>query len=611
MCDGEYKRSRSNDADSSSSRKRRAGTEEKESSEAQAGLRNDERGIDDKVGESTSSILDSTRVQHFGIFNGKGAKGLPQVEAVMDGDQLTDFGINLIQSLSQAGDLQRKIIHDIVDLRPSQSFDTLSDYIIQRAIKNKIERVVMSKHWDGPSRHIHLIHDCPWNRRECKCFNVPVRGRNNAIHEAETWKESDWLKLLKYLCQNGRWLSYCKVSGKEWLESSKCIGSAGDELYGRYEHLSDEQNSGNTQTRPLEVRYNQFFTCSSRERYSISAMLESERKCDQTHYEPSTTGNKKPSRATPIQIEVFLKRHIVTPAENITKILAWKKNPLFKFILPKDDCFKRAIYAWNNMSLSATYDQLMDMYTNAEEILFKADTVEQYKNMYHTPEKSFEICMNLLAYQLEDVLEQENMKLLEAQMMSIDDVIADFIDDLYLVLERKHWNKKVNTFEIIGPPQSWKTWFTKQIANFYIIVGNIGNCTKGERFPFQDAVNKRVNILNDKAVHPDALQQFLGPLGGDEDNVAQKGVSGEELTRIPVIHTNNIAIFYKDRTLKDAFEQRIIHYEFKRVESDYFRCVGEKICNPLVWPKLIEFSRTTKEKRAQYLQTLENNNLGE
>lgn len=98
--------------------------------------------------------------------------------------------------------------------------------------------------------------------------------------------------------------------------------------------------------------------------------------------------------------------------------------------------------------------------------------------------------------------------------------------------------------------------------------------------------------MNDKDVHPDSLRQFLGPMGGDEDKVAQKGVSGEEMTRIPVIHTNNKSIFYQNPTLEQPFRKRIIQYTFKTVASDYFESVGKKICNPLVWPKLIDYAKS-------------------
>jgi len=235
------------------------------------------------------------------------------------------------------------------------------------------------------------------------------------------------------------------------------------------------------------------------------------------------------------------------------------------------------------MILDSTYKEILNMYKQAETVLFKATSVEQYNEMYHTPTQSLDICIRLLHYQLSDLAEQEQKE--------VTDVICEFIEDLYWILERKHPDRKKNTFEIIGPGQSWKSWFTKQIANFYISVGDIGECVKGERFPFQDAVHSRVNIMNDKAVHPDAMVKFLGVFGGDEDKVSQKGVSGEEITRIPVIHTNNYGIFYKNASLRDMFRLRIIRYDFKKVEDDYFKCVGQKICNPLVWPELIEYAK--------------------
>lgn len=586
MDNGTFKRERRNSRAEDYSGEGRTGDEEtdgQQSSKAQIGSGNDFRGAHVSVGPSFESKVDSHANKYFGVFNGKRVKRSPEVEAIVDGNGITDFGYNLIQCLSEESYIERKIIHDIVDIRHGGSINLLLDRCIRRAQENNIKRVVISKHYDGPQPHLHVVHDCKWTNRECRCFNVPVRPRDNAIHSADEWSEEDWLKLIKYLCQNGRWLSYCKSSNKEWIESDGCKGTTGEKFYGRCLDLSDECDSGSPEARPLEIRDHKYFSCSSRERLAIPANPYMGSTSGIVHYGTSTKGNKR-TRATAEDIEAFLKKHITTPPENITKIMAWKTDPKFKYILTKDDAFKRGIHAFKNMILGATYQELMNMYEHADSVLFKAETISQYNEMYHTPDASFDICLRLLEYQVKEIAEQE--------MVEVNDVICEFIEDLYYILERKHPDRKKNTFEIIGPPQSWKSWFTKQIANFYISVGDIGNCTKGERFPFQDAVGVRINIMNDKDVHPDSLRQFLGPIGGDEDKVSQKGVSGEELTRIPVIHTNNKKIFYTHESLREPFRKRIIHYTFKCVENEYFERVGKKICNPLVWPKLINFAKS-------------------
>lgn len=587
MDDGtSFKRQRRDSYAETSSSGTRSQASGEQGSETQIGFGIEPERSHRNFGSESEGNMETNPRKYFKIFDDAARESSnssrSEIDSILEGDGPSEFYNDLLQYFSKKNNIQRKIIHDIVDIRDDGNIDLMLKKCIGRARKCNIRRCIMSKHFIGPKKHIHLIHDCPWTNRECKCFYVPVRPRVNAIHPSDDWDPEDWAKLIKYLCQNGRRLSYCKSTwqdGKEWLERK---GATCEEFYSGREYLPDECNSGNPKTRPLEIRSGQYFTCCPGERLSIPSNFNMEQDGGGIHNESRTPRNKK-SRATAEDVETFVLKNITTPPENCTKTVAWKTNPKFKFVLPKDDCFKRGIHAFKNMILGATYQDLIKIYEEADTILFKAENIKQYEEMYHTPDASFEICKRLLQYQLQDIADQEHLE--------VEDVIAEFIEDLYYILEKKSPDRKKNTFEIIGPPQSWKSWFTKQIANFYISVGDIGSCTKGERFPFQDAVNSRVNIMNDKDVHPDALTQFLGILGGDEDKVAQKGVSGEEITRIPVIHTNNKELFYSSVNLEAAFRTRIIHYRFKCIDDEYFKCVGQKICNPLVWPKLINFAK--------------------
>lgn len=583
-----YKRRRDNPGSESDSGKSESGygAEEKigeSSSEKKVRFRDDSGRTYHSIGTQTEAVLDKPGSSGSGRINRERNGKCAEIEDIVDANKFTGFGDTIIQHLSEEGNLERKIIHDIVDVGPNDSIDSLLSKCISRAQSKQIQRIIISSHQDGPKFHFHVIHDCPWNRRECRCFNVNVRPRNNAIHPSENWKKEDWCRLLKYLCQNGGWVNYCKSSEYEWVRRDGSTRPTEQSVYDRHPDNTSECGSELSESGPLEIRSNQYFTCSERERFTIQANNGIEQGDRNSNHGQPRQGGKR-SWANPQEIEVFLTTHIVSPPENIRKIDSWINNSRFKYILPKDDNFKRGISAYKNQFLRASYQQFLEMYTNADLILFKAKNLQEYKEIYHTPETSFDICIRLLEYQLDDIAKQE--------LSCLNDVVCEFIEDLYYILENKHPDRKKNTFEIIGPPQSWKSWFTKQIANFYLAVGDIGNCVKGERFPFQDAVNSRVNIMNDKEVHPDSLRQFLGPLGGDEDKVAQKGVSGEEITRVPVIHTNNKAIFYTCTELIEPFQKRIIHYTFKKVEDEYFEEVGQKVCNPMVWPLLINYAKS-------------------
>nr|QTE03762.1 MAG: nonstructural protein 1 [Luscinia sibilans parvoviridae sp.] len=348
-----YSGSKSNSGES----ERGDGTEE----ESDEGVREEKiRFRDDRgrtyisVGTQTEATLDRSRRKRFGNVNPKGDGECTEIEDIMDVNKFTGFGDTLIQHFSQAGHLERKIIHDIVDVGPNDSIDSLLSKCISRAQTKQIERVIISSHQDGPKFHFHLIHDCPWNRRECKCFNVNVRPRNNAIHPSETWKTEDWCRLFKYLCQNGGWVNYCKSSEYEWVRRDGPIWTTEQSIHDRRSSDASERSAELSERGPLEIRSNQYFTCGERERHNIQSGSVVEQINRKSDHGESGSGSKR-SWANAQEIEIFLKKYIVTPPENINTTEVWALNPRYKYILEKDDNFKRAIFAYKNQFLKATY----------------------------------------------------------------------------------------------------------------------------------------------------------------------------------------------------------------------------------------------------------------
>lgn len=219
----------------------------------------------------------------------------------------------------------------------------------------------------------------------------------------------------------------------------------------------------------------------------------------------------------PTDIEAFYHKVVCTPIKNLMICSLWKQNEKYSFILKSDRFYLRAIQKLNNIFSSMTYNQFLQYYAGKTPI-FNAYTGDI--NVYYY---NINTCVNIL-----DML-------LKYQFDNNIDHIKDFLQKLHNILEKKV--PKINCIEVVSPSSAGKNYFFDCVIRFYINSGNIGNFNRHCNFPFQDAIDRRVNMWNEPNCETGAYDTIKMLFGGD-DLPARVKFEGEAI--IPKTYNSTI-----------------------------------------------------------------------
>lgn len=160
------------------------------------------------------------------------------------------------------------------------------------------------------------------------------------------------------------------------------------------------------------------------------------------------------------------------------------------------------------------------------------------------------------------------------------ELAKDFISKFMLVLNKEV--PKRNTFLMVSPPSSGKTWVVNSCLDNFWAVGGIQNTKKGgSNFTYQDGVGMRVNlwnecILQEKAAIETAKQVWEG----DRTSVQVKHEKNTFLYRTPLFVTANNVPWTYCKTEEKAFLDRC--YFYKWTPQPWLLKMGKYPC-PLAW----------------------------
>ena len=96
---------------------------------------------------------------------------------------------------------------------------------------------------------------------------------------------------------------------------------------------------------------------------------------------------------------------------------------------------------------------------------------------------------------------------------------------------------------IVGKPNSGKTWFIDMVAAFHLNIGNVKNVVRGQNFPFNDCINRRMLIWNEPSIMPSGFDSVKMLAGGDPCPTSIKYQGDGTITRTPLVFTSNKNIF--------------------------------------------------------------------
>lgn len=131
-----------------------------------------------------------------------------------------------------------------------------------------------------------------------------------------------------------------------------------------------------------------------------------------------------------------------------------------------------------------------------------------------------------------------------------------FVSKLLQCLDRQ--KRKLNTFVLIGEPNSGKTFIAKSLQKACRFYGEISQGTAGYAFMWQDCVNKRLIVINEPYFDECMVEQLKVVLEGTGTFVHKKNCSDEYLRPTPVVITANYPIWNTCLRSESAIRARCI-----------------------------------------------------
>jgi hypothetical protein len=386
--------------------------------------------------------------------------------------------------------------------------------------------------------HVHVVHDCTFpGNGSCRCSFVQkaktepgVRFRQGAIRPTlfSDLTISDWYHILEYFTEErrGRRVHEIRIFGRV-EKIPDCIKILQGERLERYTTEGTMEICG--QLDGPEFRRKLEVTQINKKGLRGSGAAHK--------------GKVKRARRETIYQKIldFMMDHPCSPIVNIINHPLWLEDDDLKFMradnkIVKDviDMFMAQLCTWNLYDFNALYKRPECEPTFAGGF---SDNNDYYYNISDS--------VNIL------------IKLLEFQFSNDYEIIQQFMQDVYNVIEKKL--PKTNTILVCSPPSAGKNFFFDVFIDYLLNKGQLGAANRHNQFAFQDAFTKRIILWNEPNFESSMVDTIKMMTAGDAYNVNVKHKSNCGVFKTPlIILTNNRISIMQD----PAFKDRIIQYHW-------------------------------------------------
>ncbi len=157
-------------------------------------------------------------------------------------------------------------------------------------------------------------------------------------------------------------------------------------------------------------------------------------------------------------------------------------------------------------------------------------------------------------------------RLLLEQCLNNTEEVRRLVQEVVNVMDKV--SPKINTFLIIGPPSSGKTYFVKTLLSLSWKYGQIRNNKKGgDSFTFQDGIGTRVNEWNEcLLMGKEEVETCKMVWEGATTPVNVKYKTGQRLQRTPLFITCNNTPWRMCQNESRAFKDRCYEHHWSRQE---------------------------------------------
>nr|QOD39565.1 NS1 [uncultured densovirus] len=389
--------------------------------------------------------------------------------------------------------------------------------------------------------HVHVIHDCAYSNGSCRCswyqkaktYGVEHR-RDKRGHRRDSCRSkglADIRNFLIYYGSQGRETVYQKIAGRlERIPSPNCsLPEEGPTRLRSAEGYLEVQVPGTDN----QLRFDGL-DCT---------VDEPAERCSQPILR-NAKKRRKVGYTEKLQISIveMLEKIPICPPEAIVKHPEWRKIPDIRFQGLGEKIIKNSIISYKNELCSKSMAEYQEIYNRKDCMPVFSAGVGQFDDTYYNEECSVKIMEQLLEFQFDND----------------DEVIGEFVQTLYNILERKV--PKLNTIMIVSPPSAGKNFFFDAIKDYYINVGQLGNANKFNAFPFQDAEGRRLVMWNEPNYSPEFTEPLKKLLGGDSTTVNVKYMHDVPVYRTPMIILSNTMVGFN---YDQAFKDRVALYTWK------------------------------------------------
>lgn len=479
----------------------------------------------DTMGDSSSSSFEYnfTLDESEGIeelFGGADSVSLPPAEGTGgDSQQLLRF-LSGCRFESETIDIGHFVIHGegVDSAGLLDVFGELRRWLYRRTDEFGNSRfggvLLISLHETDSESHLHLVHECRTKRqtRSCRCFfsnggvrfSRPLRFKR-AYHRREAHGYFTGCSI------------YLQGSEDERRRILLFMDAGADRTAEFVTAVREYQRSG------LQPERAEFFPCDSKGFQSGGSTEVAEAplfRCRRSAEEGETFGptTSKKVRTTRFQVIDYLRQlfrqYRPSSFNKISQYVDYSDpkgfSYLYKSISKRNELNE---IAWN----------LETRAWNETNFAFKAkDMFESFKfrNPDISPENSARLIYSVLFFQF-----------------GTHELVKEFIDTVEKSMDKGI--PKKNTLQIVGQPNSGKTFIADTISAVMWNVGKLANPGKYTTFPFNDCPNKALIYWNEPVLGKDYVEDFLKILGGEEFGANIKYQSNVNISHTPVIATGN------------------------------------------------------------------------
>lgn len=457
------------------------------------------------------------------------------------GDQskyrIWDLARTLANQCSSHIDRRNRWLNDIVPkIRSSEIFDIherVDEWNRNYGTGRAIGIIYHGESDDGENGHLHVYHSCTFRHATCHCGFVKFIGRfkrrvgRRVVFVDDICTPSWWNNFLQYFLTEPREFVYLAVSQRDFKRDvNRCKSLQGCTSF------KEQETDG-----LLEVCGLSRQDCAPYEKRSRES--QSDEEVDEAItdiYDPSGERRKGSEAAKGRKIHhkksIILHRDLVeairdflcVPFYSTCELKGWVEDKQLAFFDKADNDYKRAVNELQRRSQHLSLNEIIQWINESQrEPVWYARTENHYMDI----KESVDILEKLLLFQYDNVLN-----------------VISFLQRLVNILEKKL--PKKNTMYIVGTPNSGKTFFCDCVCALMLNVGHVENFVRGQHFPLNDCVARRILMWNEPNLMGSAYDTIKMLTAGDPCPANVKYQGHSVICRTPLLMTGNSFVFTND-----------------------------------------------------------------